>query len=53
VSLLTFSISNFSVSKSLGVLDTDGVKIVITREQRKALRICCAGRRDHVTVVVD
>ena len=26
VSLLTFSISNFSVSKSLGILDTEGIK---------------------------
>ena len=29
MSLLTFSISNFSVSKSLGILDTEGIKIII------------------------
>ena len=26
MSLLTFSISNFSVSKSLGILDTEGIR---------------------------
>ena len=29
MSLLAFSISNFSVSKSLGILDTEGEKIII------------------------